>query len=183
MLPAPHICSGLGTPQICSWSTLVTVLQCYTCSLASGGQPVQCLLLLHFQMPLNRFLQFSDLPIVGLKTLSSCLCIFQLCQSSIPSVGQRKMNQSVTVSHTSCLDEAFEFDLKRNLKLQNYPLQHRAAKSSLGNCFALFAHPAQNVKALCERCITYTRHEAHRSLISLNECTVHAFVTRPYMYV
>ena len=134
-------------------------------------------------MPLNRFLQFSDLPIVGLKTLSSCLCIFQLCQSSIPSVGQHKMNQSVTVSHTSCLDEAFEFDLKRNLKLQNYPLQHRAAKSSLGNCFALFAYQAQNVKAHCGRCITYTRHEAHHSLISLNECTVHAFVTRPYMYV
>ena len=124
-----------------------------------------------------------DLSIVGLKTLSSCLCIFQLCQSSIPSVGQHKMNQSVTVSHTSCLDEAFEFDLKRNLKLQNYPLQHRAAKSSLGNCFALFAYQAQNVKAHCGRCITYTRHEAHRSLISLNECTVHAFVTRPYMYV
>ena len=58
------------------------------------------------------------------------------------------MNQSETVSHTSspvCLDE-FDFDLKRNLKLQNYPLQHQAAKSSLGNCFALFAQ-AENVKA------------------------------------
>ena len=36
--------------------------------------------------------------------------------------------------------------LKRNLKLENYPLHHPPAKSGLGNFFALFAQ-AENVKA------------------------------------